>query len=298
MTIIATVKDGMGRAVGEQGADGLNNAPEQGDSGKRAGKNGLLLRILSSLVLIPVALLLVYSGGWALAALGVAAGLVMLHEWNRMTEQTASGGLFLIQGASLAVVAALMVLDEPAGVLMVCGLGLVATILVSRLLGRSVAWAAAGLAYVVVPTLSLLWLRAYPEFGFGLCIWALVVIWATDIGGYFVGRRVGGPRLAPRISPNKTWSGLAGGVVLATVSALLLGIVFVLPAPAWLVVAAGAGLAVWAQVGDLAESAMKRHFGVKDSGSLIPGHGGVMDRLDGFVFVLPVVVAGVWLLKV
>ncbi|MEX1147335.1 MAG: phosphatidate cytidylyltransferase, partial [Sphingomonadales bacterium] len=117
-----------------------------------------------------------------------------------------------------------------------------------------------------------------------------------DIGGYFAGRRIGGPRLAPGISPNKTWAGLLGGMLLSVIAALGLGILFTFSVPAWWLVAAGAGLAIWAQAGDLAESAMKRHFGVKDSGTIIPGHGGVMDRLDGLVVVAPAVALGVWCL--
>jgi phosphatidate cytidylyltransferase len=125
------------------------------------------------------------------------------------------------------------------------------------------------------------------EQGRGPLLWVLFLVWATDSGAYFAGRAIGGPKLAPRISPKKTWAGLAGGML----AAALVGWAMqngVMPG-AWRLAAASAALAVVAQAGDLAESGLKRYFGVKDSSQLIPGHGGVLDRLDGLLAVAPAV---------
>ena len=150
---------------------------------------------------------------------------------------------------------------------------------------RVLAWTY-GLAAIV----ALLWLRHQPAFGRETIIWLLVCIFATDIGAYFVGRTAGGAKLAPRISPGKTWSGLIGGMAWAAVASAAAGYAFGLGETVHLAIA-GAVLAVVGQAGDLLESAAKRRAGVKDSGRLIPGHGGLLDRIDGLMAVL--VAAGI-----
>jgi phosphatidate cytidylyltransferase len=145
---------------------------------------------------------------------------------------------------------------------------------------------ALGIPYVCVPVVALMFLRGQAPYAYGLLLafWALGLVWATDIGAYFAGRSIGGPKLAPRVSPSKTWAGLAGGVLAALVLGFLLQRFAGLPIQ---LAAASGVLAVAAQLGDLLESAMKRRAGVKDSGMLLPGHGGVMDRLDGVVAAAP-----------
>lgn len=143
-------------------------------------------------------------------------------------------------------------------------------------------WKAAGFFYALVPALALLWVRERSQHGLDLLLWVFIVTWSTDIGAYFAGRAIGGPKLAPSISPNKTWAGLIGGVVIAALAggawASLTGLpgftLFLAPL-----------FAVGAQMGDLFESALKRRAGVKDSGTWLPGHGGALDRLDGLVVV-------------
>lgn len=155
-----------------------------------------------------------------------------------------------------------------------------------------VRWTAAGIIYVAAAILALIWLRADPVHGRMTVFWLMAVVWATDIGAYLVGSLIGGPKLAPRISPGKTWAGVAGGLgfglaigALAVVVEPALGYSAVL---AWSLVAS-----IVCQVGDLTESALKRWFGVKDSGRLIPGHGGLLDRMDGMMAAaLAVAVAG------
>ena len=142
---------------------------------------------------------------------------------------------------------------------------------------------AGGLAAILVAAGAIAWLRTG---GWGNVLFVLLVVWATDIGAYLVGRMIGGPKLAPRLSPGKTWSGAAGG--LACSLAVGLGAALISGTPFGPALAVAAGLSVAAQAGDLLESGMKRHFGVKDSGRLIPGHGGLLDRLDGLLAAAPV----------
>jgi phosphatidate cytidylyltransferase len=156
----------------------------------------------------------------------------------------------------------------------------------SRMVGHwGLGWRVYGFFYCLLPAVSLLWIRERAEYagigtGFDLLIWVFLVVWSTDIGAYFAGRAIGGPKLAPSISPNKTMAGLVGGVICA---ALLAGAwVYYVRLPAkllWLAVL----FAVAAQLGDLFESGLKRRAGVKDSGTWLPGHGGLLDRLDGLV---------------
>jgi len=166
---------------------------------------------------------------------------------------------------------------------------LVATIMYlewSRLVGKwGFAWRLFGFVYCLLPAISLLWIRERAEYqgigsGFDLLIWVFLVVWSTDIGAYFAGRAIGGPKLAPTISPNKTVAGLIGGVLAAAIMAGVWVYAVKLPAALlWLSVP----LAVTAQMGDLFESGLKRKAGVKDSGTWLPGHGGLLDRLDGLV---------------
>jgi phosphatidate cytidylyltransferase len=150
--------------------------------------------------------------------------------------------------------------------------------------GRPMARVAAVL-YSIAALLALLWLRHQPAFGRETILWILACVWATDIGGYFIGSVAGGAKLAPSISPGKTWSGLVGGMCFSAVASAACGLVFSAGATPMLA-ATGVAIAAVAQGGDLLESAAKRRAGVKDSGSLIPGHGGILDRIDGLIAAL------------
>lgn len=156
----------------------------------------------------------------------------------------------------------------------------------SRLVrGWGAGWQIAGFFYALIPALALLWVRERAgdpvgDKGFALVLWIFVVTWAADIGAFFTGRAFGGPKLAPTISPNKTISGLIGGVIAAT---LLAGIWAMSSGLHWGWLLLAPPFAVAAALGDLFESGLKRRAGVKDTGAIIPGHGGVLDRLDGLV---------------
>jgi phosphatidate cytidylyltransferase len=155
--------------------------------------------------------------------------------------------------------------------------------------GRPLAFVLA-VVYSIAALLALLWLRHQPAYGRETVIWILACVWATDIGAYFIGSFAGGARLAPSISPGKTWSGLVGGMCFSAVVSAVCGLVFA-AGETLMLAATGIGIAVVAQGGDLLESAAKRRAGVKDSGNLIPGHGGVLDRIDGLIAALVFIAA-------
>ena len=238
----------------------------------------LKTRILSALVLAPPALLAVWAGGFPFAALVALAAGLMCWEWHRM----ACGG-FGPAGwvaATAAVATMPLALVEPRAALALVLFGALGSTALAPSGRRGWAWW--GALYAALPSLAMVWLRADPTHGAALVGWLLLVVWATDSGAYAAGRLIGGPLLMPRVSPKKTWAGLLGGMA----SAALVGVGF-----AWAVgvagltwvALAGAVVAVVAQAGDLFESWVKRRWGVKDSSAIIPGHGGVMDRVDGLL---------------
>lgn len=242
----------------------------------------LRTRAIVGILLILVALGALFAGGFLFWLLLVVAGVLMQGEWGDLTGATAENRKL----AMFAVSVPLAILCPVAAGVSWLAFGLMASaFFFTALVGRSVQLAL-GILYIVVPVMALLFLRGQAPDGFGLLLtfWALGLVWATDIGAYFAGRSIGGPKLAPRVSPSKTWSGLGGGVL----AALLVGFLLYRFADLPVQLAAASGLlAVAAQLGDLLESWMKRRAGVKDSGTLLPGHGGVMDRLDGVVAAAP-----------
>jgi phosphatidate cytidylyltransferase len=225
----------------------------------------------------------VWAGSWVFVGLAALAGSLLAWEWNRLCR-----GRFDIVGkfmAAAAVAAVVIAHLAPVAALAVLLLAAVAApFLDGRTLRRSWLWTTGGLLYVGLPALTMVWLR---DQGRDLLLWLLFVVWATDIGAYAAGRTIGGPKLWPRVSPKKTWAGLVGGMASAATVGACVGAASDLP-PVSLALLSGF-LAVVAQAGDLAESWVKRHFGVKDSSAIIPGHGGVLDRLDGLLAAAPVV---------
>jgi phosphatidate cytidylyltransferase len=250
----------------------------------------LRLRVFSALALVPVALAVVMAGGW-IYILGVALLVTLMAlEWRRLSEARFGPGYGRLAGATTLAVSlgatAVAALGRPRDAVLCVLIGAMLAGVVARVRAAAAMWAGIGVALIGLPAVALVWLRSVPELGLGLLLWLLIVVWTTDTAAYAVGRRVGGPRLAPVISPGKTWSGLGGGVLGASLAGAIT--LWALGSER-LVHAAGLGaaFAVLAQLGDLAESALKRRAGVKDSGSLIPGHGGVLDRVDGFLLTAP-----------
>jgi phosphatidate cytidylyltransferase len=244
-----------------------------------ANPSALKLRILSALILAPVALGAVWAGGIWLTALVLAAVLGMGWEWARLCGRGHIGvsGIAII-ATLLAAVGALALGLGAAWVIAI--LGSLGVSLVARATRQAdPAWAAAGTLWIAAGSIAFLTVTLGA--GRTLTIWLLAVVWTSDIAAYAVGRTVGGPRLAPRISPNKSWAGFVGGLIGPALAGALSAPL--LDGPPGFFTAFGAGLGLAAQLGDLAESFAKRHFGVKDSSGLIPGHGGLLDRLDGLL---------------
>lgn len=249
--------------------------------------SNLATRVLAALVLGPAVLAAIYAGGWIFAVAVTVAGFIGLYEWFSLVGVKGRDRLVFAGILCLAAVMALVLLVGLAEALILLGVWTAALLALAMAAGhRHFVLVGLGIPYVGVPLALMIWLRQQPDVGFGLVIWLFLVVWATDIGGYFAGRAIGGPKLAPRISPKKTWAGLGGAAAAAAGVGALVAWYFAVPA---LVLAAilGAVLAVVAQIGDLVESAVKRRFNAKDSGALIPGHGGILDRIDGLLAAAP-----------
>jgi phosphatidate cytidylyltransferase len=246
----------------------------------RARSRELTLRIAAAAVLIPLVLALVWLGEWWFAGLLVLAGAMMAHEWCAIVHR---GSPVQFSLHLLAVVAAALVPPLLGGA--TAFVFIVAIWLAAALHARAARpgfWALAGVPYVALPILALMSLRADPDHGLTAVVWLLVVVWSADTAAYAAGRGIGGPKLAPAISPNKTWAGLGGAAFGAAVAGGLVGVLAGMPSIVPLVLI-GALLGVVEQMGDLFESHLKRQHAVKDSGAAIPGHGGMLDRVDGLV---------------
>jgi len=255
---------------------------------------GLGTRVLSAAVLGCVVIALVYVGGLAFIVTVVVAAVLMAYEWTKISgeDQPAYflGGLALVVGTAVALVGSGM---NTAAV----SVGLAGALLLAVLAAlqkRPYSWPALGVLYVGIPCASLVWLRGTDTVGMMVIFWSFSVVWATDIGAYAIGKTVGGPRLAPRISPKKTWSGLIGGTLCGTTAGAVVAWITEL-APIETLALLSFALTFAAHGGDLVESAFKRRFNVKDSSNLIPGHGGILDRVDGLFFVWPAMVGAQFL---
>ena len=251
-------------------------------AGTSRGGSNLARRVMAAAVLIPTALFLTWAGVLPFLALVLLLVVLMAHEWAAIVHQgdRAQFALHAVAGVAGAV-AGLVYGAAPALWLAVLFAWGGSVWLTARSMKGFTSFHLMGIPYLAFPAFALVSLRAGGTCGFLAILLLFVTVWSADTLAYFAGRTFGGPKFAPRISPNKTWSGflgaVAGGAIAATLLAAFSGLA-VLP-----LALLGAVLGGWEQVGDLFESAAKRRFGVKDSGSIIPGHGGVLDRVDGLV---------------
>lgn len=264
--------------------------PVQPWSVAKLGAGELTMRVLSAFILAPLAIGIAYVGGWAFVIFWGIAALGVLWEWTTLVAKKDRRSIMMVGAAAvvLAVALAGAVGDAIDGLhetrllaaITVLAMGMLA---VAALAPRSQrVWVAGGIPYAGMLAIAPIVLRSDVEHGFVATMFLYGCVWATDILAYFVGRTVGGPKLMPTVSPKKTWSGSIGGIGAAVVVAIIVAHFFG-PARGVALIAVAIVLSVAAQTGDLFESALKRRFGAKDSGHLIPGHGGLMDRLDGFV---------------
>jgi phosphatidate cytidylyltransferase len=242
------------------------------------GSRNLLIRVVAALVLAPLAIAIAFAGDWLWTGLVTLAAIGLYVEWLTIVGAAQQMRVVASGGAALAISGFCLAAGRIDASLVVLALGLFGVALLSP---ERRGWTAAGFVYAAAAEIASVLVRLDQSQGFAALILILLAVWVTDIGGYFAGRGIGGPKLCPRVSPNKTWAGAVGGFAASLVIALGFA-AFGLGKTGPLLLL-GAVLSIVSQLGDLFESAVKRRFGVKDSSHIIPGHGGLLDRLDGFV---------------
>lgn len=258
----------------------------------KAGSN-FAKRLVAGLLLGPPVIAALYFGSPYSDVLIITAAGVMAWEWARLCgADNGSPTLLVMVGAAVAAAGAIA-LGLPGAAGWIVLVGIMGGMLAARQGQLEPFWVAAGVGVIGLSAMALIWLRGHPESGRELILWLVAVVWATDSGAYFAGRGLGGPKLAPRISPKKTWSGLAGGVAAAGLVGWIASQV-ALDYAAFGLVASSMLLALVSQGGDLFESMLKRRFGAKDSSRLIPGHGGLLDRTDGLIAASLCLAAVIW----
>ena len=242
------------------------------------GSRNLLMRVVAALVLAPLAIAAAYAGSWWWIVPVTLLAIGLFVEWLTVVGSARETSVIAAGVVALAVAGLCLGFARVELALAALGLGVAATALLSS---RQRGWTSGGFLYAAAAQMASGLVRLDPATGFVALGFVMLIVWVTDIGGYFAGRGIGGAKLWPRVSPNKTWAGAIGGFGASLVVAL--GFAALDLGHAWSLLMLAAVLSVIAQLGDLFESAVKRRFGVKDSSHIIPGHGGLMDRLDGFV---------------
>lgn len=244
--------------------------------------SNLQLRVISAIVMVVAVLTLTWIGGWPFRMLAIVIGAGILNEWFTMSGTWSDRRLATLLAAAFAAVAVVVMAGYGPGIILpVFAVLLVVAIVLCVTTARAY-WGPAGFAYAGLSAIAIAGVRDEVTGGLVSILFLFSVVWATDIFAYFVGRAIGGPKLAPRISPGKTWSGAIGGATCAVIAGTVLS-ALTGQQPILFVMVVALAVSVASQMGDLFESWVKRRFGFKDSGHLIPGHGGVMDRVDGLV---------------
>ncbi len=255
--------------------------PEKDRGGVASQKSEVLLRVASALVLAALALGAAIASPWTFLILVIACGVIVAWEWGRLVRGEGFDRIAALEAAGVAAIAVLLTLGRADLALIALAAAAVAVGLAS-LSARRPVWSLAGLAYAALPAASLVFLRGGPSLGAMAVLYLFAVAWTTDTASYAAGRLLGGPKLAPSISPRKTWSGF----IVGTLAPALVGYAFALALKGtspWRLALVSVALALACQLGDLLESAVKRRFGAKDMSHLIPGHGGLLDRIDGLL---------------
>lgn len=250
-----------------------------------SASNDFKTRLLSALVLAPIVILLAWLGGIWFAALMVVIAATMYWEWTTITVRSIDIRRDVIAGISiLGLIFTIVTTPSIAPIMLAFGLIIIGAGVV-LLINQKIGWNIAGVGVASSLALCLIYIRnaSDSDTGLYLLVFLCFCVWSADIFAYLVGRAIGGPKLMPKVSPKKTWSGFLGGIIGAIVTG---GLIALMTAPDKIITLSLVALiiALTAQVGDLIESAIKRHFNVKDASNLIPGHGGVLDRVDGLTF--------------
>lgn len=248
----------------------------------------LLKRIASALVLLAVAAGAIWFGDWPMVLFFAVLATLLYWEWCQLTAISTvpiSWAVSIVIGVFCVLSAYLW---PEFRLPLIAALTLGSIFIATRRFGRFGFWLAFGPPLIAATMIAAIYLRLMPDHGLETVFWAVFIVSSMDIGGYAFGKAIGGPRMAPNISPGKTWAGLLGGTALAAAISVFVGLALGGNSVVTLVLL-GAGLALAAQAGDLLESAWKRHFDAKDSSALLPGHGGFLDRFDGYLTVFPIV---------
>jgi phosphatidate cytidylyltransferase len=253
-------------------------ASEHDSQNPESGSRNLVMRVIAALILAPLAIAIAYAGGWLWILLVTLAVIGLYVEWLTIVGLAREMPVVGSGIAALAVAGLCLAIGRIDAASVVLAIGLAAVALLTR---ERRNWTAAGFFYAAAAEMASVLVRLDSVKGFVALIFVLLIVWVTDIGGYFAGRGIGGPKLWPRVSPKKTWAGAAGGF--AASLAVAFGFAAFDLGKTGALLLLSAVLSVVSQLGDLFESAVKRRFGVKDSSHIIPGHGGLLDRLDGFV---------------
>lgn len=256
--------------------------PAARDRGSPAVASEWAMRVVSGVVLAAIALTLNLLGVWAFAAMVLVGGVIAAWEWGRLVRGQAFDLAFFVHSGVVVLATVLIAAERPIMALAVLGVGSLGLALMV-VPGENARWSLFGLAYVGLPAMALVYLRTDPTYGWQVVILLFTVVWATDTAAFVVGRYLRGPKLWPSVSPKKTWSGCIAGLVAGGMVGACWGLLLE-TSPLLAMALVAMGLALAAQAGDLVESAAKRAFDHKDMSQLIPGHGGMLDRVDSLIF--------------
>lgn len=233
---------------------------------------------------MPMVIAAIFAGGPVFAAMVAFAAIVMLFEWTRMVERRSFSNAFYALSIAAAASLYLVASGNAPGAFAVATIAAPAAFALARLQGEAGFWAGLGAVYIIAPSAALVWLRLHAPDGLAFTVILYAVVWAADTGAFIFGKFIGGPKISHALSPSKTWAGIGGGVLGGSLSGAIAAALQFEPAAAILFFFLGGALGAASVVGDLVESAFKRHFGLKDISGFIPGHGGALDRLDGMIF--------------